>query len=316
MKTSYKTPMPSVLLTKQRSCSRGEFSRATVSIVGGEEHSKQTREPMRMHKLYAAGVAAAVALYAHSVSAAPEWLELSGHCAQSIAASPAGVWVAGCNGGIGNNSAVYWLNPSSTFQRVTSSFAVATQVGVSLNGNVWVINQAGGIGQVVSPEANGTSGIVPLPSGVATQNGIGVNPNNTIFVRGTDQNPWQWNGSVWTQLPSPGGLVNWISVFNTGSASALVVTTESGSFWEAFIFWTQLSGAEGTLLADHMTLAGGKIFFYNDSTNVWTQDTINLPVAPSNVRGIAYSYNPNVQGGIPYLIDTSGNIWQEYNNGQ
>ena len=274
---------------------------------------------MRIRRLHISGVAIAVtvALHAHSASAFQEWQEQAAPaCAQSIAASDAGVWIVGCNNGIGNDSAVYWRNSSGSFQRVTSSFAVATQVGVSVNGHVWIINKAGSIREVESPKANGTSDLTAVFYGTATQNGIAVDANNDVYIRALDDNAWEWNGSAWSSLGAPGGPANWISFFDASTTfGEITEVTQSGFFWQGGVLgWTQLAGGSGTLLANHMTLAGTKLFYYNDATNVWTQDTIALPVAASSVRGIANEYDPTLKIGLPWLIDTSGNIWEENNN--
>jgi hypothetical protein len=269
---------------------------------------------MKLHGFYISGVTAAIALYAHSASASSEeWLQMGG-CAQSIAASEAGVWIVGCNEGIGNNSAIYWNNPSTGWQQVTSSIAVATQVGVSASGNVWAINKAGQIGQLPSPKANGTSAPPNwLATGTATQGGVAVDTANDVYIRGLGDVPCKWNGSGWSCGSSPGGLANWIAFFNTApSFGAMVYTTQSGEFWEDGIYgWSQIAGANGTFVADHVTLAVGSLFFYNDATNVWTPDSIALPVAASSVAGIAANYNPSTKTIEAYLIDTSGHPWLE-----
>ena len=266
---------------------------------------------MKNNKLTLSLLGISFVLCAQSASASPEWQTIAG-CAQAIAASNSGVYIVGCSGSHLDNNSVYIRGTNAWTPVTTFGVPVATQVGVSNSGDVWVLNKAGSIGQVVG------SSVQFLPTGAAVQPaGLAVDSNRNVYVHDTFNHVSEWNGSGWVSLQNGLSNVDWVTAWNTTSTFDVVAAPASGSLYQYFFGWGRVTPAPSgiTFAADHEVFAGGSVYTYSDTTNTWTN--VGAP-AGVTVAQIANQYTfganpPSTAASNPWAIDTNGNIYSEFN---
>jgi hypothetical protein len=191
---------------------------------------------------------------------------------------------------------------------------------ISKLGNSWTpFSSPGGIGLAINsaqnPSLSQTSGAIQAFDGLAwqqmpgTSSAIAVGGHDALYMLDTKNiagghNVWQWNGSAWQKVKGQGGVslavdrnsIPWI----TDNQNNVYAATSNGT-WMSMpgSALAVAAGGDGSVYALGTTdVIGGKQLLKWAGSNF-------LPI--SGQGGVSLAAGPH---GRPWLVDTSGNIWQ------
>jgi hypothetical protein len=263
-----------------------------------------------MEKQYVAPVVAVAMLIPRICMAQASWTQRSG-CATSIGSNGNTTWVTGCDST--QDKTFYHSCGTNCWQNEPGFKGV--QVIVTAGSAVFGINSAG----TISIFNDGWS---PF-DGCARSIGAGSD-FNSLWAGGCDGWVYKFNNDgsgTWSRSFQPSGdSVRNVGVFSfSGGFFEPIVATNSGAVWTlSFFGWgtdpTPPGGA--AFFSDHYIIDGrGEVNVWSANEGGWCNGLTQIP--GHTLKQVAgQDASPGARNSSPWVIDTSGNIFQYNCNGE